>query len=402
MLVNLLSRNKNNYTVRFFDSVENVSSSIFEELQCTTNLYCNPLYLEAIEKHNTQIHFVYMVLFESMHKPIGLCSIQVFDFQTKHLTNSMHPVRTWLEYIGQKWNVLNTKKPVTIATCGNSFVSGEHGIYLHPEYDKKILLKHIADGLQHYSSEKKKLHKGIDAFVFKDFVKESLKVSNSLLDIGYTSFQAEPNMVLQLPDSWHSFDQYLDAMKTKFRVKAKRALQKSSSLSILDFSAEKIEQFLPEMTMMYQNISKNATFNLVNFNLETYVSLKENLGDRYFIRGYFLEAKLVGFASGMVNGKTLDAHFVGINYSLNKEYSIYQRMLYDYVSIGILKKVERINFGRTASEIKSSVGAIPEKMTIYVRHRKSIPNKIVSLLVQNIKPTNFSQKSPFKTNALKK
>ncbi|PQJ21722.1 GNAT family N-acetyltransferase [Tenacibaculum sp. SG-28] len=400
--MNLLSRNKNTFTVRFFDSVEDISPSIFEDLQCTANLYFNPLYLKAIEKHNTKIHFAYLVLFDSLHKPIGLCSIQVFDFQTKHLTNSIHSVRSWLEYIGQKWNVLNSKKAVTIATCGNSFVSGEHGIYLHPEYDKKTLLKQVADGLVHYSLEKKKLHKTIDAFVVKDFVKESIKASNSLLNMGYTSFQAEPNMVLQLPDSWQNFDQYLDAMKTKFRVKAKRALQKSSALSVIDFSMEKIEQFLPEMTTMYQNISKNATFNLVNFNLETYVSLKENLGDRYFLNGYFLEGKLVGFASGLVNGKTLDAHFVGINYSLNKEYSIYQRMLYDYVSIGISKKVKSINFGRTASEIKSSVGAIPEKMTIYLRHRKSIPNKIVSLLVKNIKPTDFSQKSPFKTNALKK
>ncbi len=395
--MNLLSRNKNNYSVRFFDSIKEVPPSIFEDLQCSTNLYFNPLYLEAIEKHNTQIHFLYMALFDSMQKPIGLCIIQIFNFYTNHLKNNLHPVRTWLDYIGQKLNILNAKKPIQIATCGNSFVSGEHGIYLKPGHDKKILLKYVADRLLHYSLEKKKGEHSIDAFIIKDFVKESIKASNSLLDMGYTSFQAEPNMTLQLQNSWNSFDHYLSAMKTKFRVKAKRALQKSSSLTIIDISVENIEQYLPEMTKFYRNISKNANFNLVNFNLETYIALKKNLGEKYFVKGYLLEKKLVGFASGIINKKNLDAHFVGINYTLNKEYSIYQRMLYEYVSIGISKKVKKINFGRTASEIKSSVGAIPEEMTIYIRHKKSIPNKIVSLLVHKIKPTDFNQKSPFKS-----
>ena len=92
----------------------------------------------------------------------------------------------------------------------------------------------------------------------------------------------------------------------------------------------------------------------------------------------------------------MDAHFVGINYELNKEHAIYQRMLYDYIEIGIEKKLNRINFGRTASEIKSSVGAVPQDLTMYIRHKKSITNKILKLFLQRIQPTPFQQKFPFK------
>jgi hypothetical protein len=92
----------------------------------------------------------------------------------------------------------------------------------------------------------------------------------------------------------------------------------------------------------------------------------------------------------------LDAHFVGIDYLLNKEYAIYQRMLYDYIKIAIKKRIKVLNFGRTASEIKSSIGAVPQDLTMYIRHKKSIKNRILRLFLQKIEPTPFHQKFPFK------
>jgi hypothetical protein len=59
-------------------------------------------------------------------------------------------------------------------------------------------------------------------------------------------------------------------------------------------------------------------------------------------------------------------------------------------------KLKTINFGRTASEIKSSVGAVPEDLTIYIRHKKTITNKILQLFLHRIEPTPFKQKQPFK------
>ena len=99
-----------------------------------------------------------------------------------------------------------------------------------------------------------------------------------------------------------------------------------------------------------------------------------------------------------MNKNSLDAHFVGIDYTNNKEYAIYQRMLYDYIALGIKKKVNTINFGRTASEIKSSVGAVPQDLTVYLRHKKTITNQILSLFLKRIQPSVFKQKYPFKNN----
>ena len=72
-------------------------------------------------------------------------------------------------------------------------------------------------------------------------------------------------------------------------------------------------------------------------------------------------------------------------------------MLYDYIEIAINENLKILNFGRTASEIKSSVGAVPQDLTMYLRHKKSITNKILKLFLQRVQPTPFQQKMPFKT-----
>ncbi|MGK0414665.1 MAG: putative N-acyltransferase, partial [Polaribacter sp.] len=285
-------------------------------------------------------------------------------------------------------------KPLKILICGNTFVSGEHGIFINLNEDKKIIIKELAKEILHLTNSNKKLK--IDAFLLKDFLNESLFITDELKDYSYHPLSVEPNMILHLDKNWLNFDDYLQALKTKFRVKAKKALQLSKSLRVENITSENMEINLPKMKELYQKVTANASFNLADFNLKTYKDFKAKLGDNYMLKTYWLENEIVGFMSGIINKNSLDAHFVGIDYQRNRTYAIYQRMLYDYIEIAIQKKVNVINFGRTASEIKSSVGAEPQDLTMYVRHKKSITNRILKLFLQRVQPTPFQQKFPFK------
>jgi hypothetical protein len=153
---------------------------------------------------------------------------------------------------------------------------------------------------------------------------------------------------------------------------------------------------LPEITTLYKTVTSKASFNLGSFDLRMYIDFKKHFKDKYFLKTFWLEKKMVGFMSGIINQGTIDAHFVGIDYQFNRSHAVYQRMLYDYIDLGIKNKVSVLNFGRTASEIKSSIGAIPEDLTIYIRHKKSVTNKILKLFLSRIQPSEFNQKFPFK------
>ena len=384
----------NTNTALFFSSTDQISPIIWQGLQCAKNIYFNPDFLKSIEKNHSEIVFSYIVLIDKNSNPIAFAAIQIVNFHIDDIKNDLELLIRKLKNIGRKLHVLPKKKPLKILISGNTFVSGEHGIFIKKNQDKKIIIKELAKAILHFVNSNKKLK--IDAFLLKDFRNKSLFISNELRDYNYHPFSVEQNMMLKLDENWHVFDDYLGSMKTKFRVKARKAFLRSTDIKIENVTLENIDIQLPKMTALYKKVVDNADFNLGNFNLNSFKDLKENLGSNYILKTYWLQDNVVGFISGVINQKSLDAHFVGIDYLLNKEYAIYQRMLYDYIEIGIEKKLNSINFGRTASEIKSSVGAVPQDLTMYIRHKKSITNKILKLFLQRIQPTPFQQKFPFK------
>lgn len=394
--MSFLSPNKQLSNVQYFNTVSEISTDIWQQLGCTDNLYFHPKYLKSLQENNRNIRFAYMVLFDKKNTAIAFATIKIVDFYLDSVQNDMKSVVDCIKYLGRKLHLLSPEEAFKILTCGNTFVSGEHGIFIKNNQNKNKILKKIAKSAVNFSSLNPQ--NNVDFFMLKDFENESLFITDDLHERGYNSFNVEPNMVLYLNENWNDLNDYLAALKTKFRVKARKAFKLSAALKTEDITADRLKDLLPEMTALYKTVSNKSSFNLGDFNLQTYESLKDNIGDNYFLKAYWLEDKLVGFLSGILNKNSLDAHFVGIDYTYNKEYAIYQRMLYDYITLGIKKKVNTINFGRTASEIKSSVGAVPKDLTVYLRHKKTITNQILSLFLKRIQPSEFKQKHPFKNN----
>lgn len=388
------------HNASYYTSVEDIPEKIWKHLGCTENIYFSPQYLSAIANNHSDIDFWYVVLFDDNQNPIAFSTIQIVNFYLDSVQNELQGFVEKIKKIGRRLHLLSAQKPFKILTCGNTFVSGEHGIYIKGNQDKQKVIQELAKSVVHFANSEKKLTYKISAFMLKDFVKESLFISDELLEYNYHSFNVEPNMLLKIDEDWVDFNGYLAAMKTKFRVKAKKAMELSFPLEEIIITEKNIEQYLPEMERLYKNVSSKAGFNLGSFNLSTYKTLKENLGTKYVIKGYILNTSLVGFLSAIVHKNNLDAHFVGIDYKYNREYAVYQRMLYDYIKIAMKEKCTQINFGRTASEIKSSVGAEPQDLTIYLRHKNSLPNKILRFFITRIQPTKFHQKHPFKMKTL--
>jgi len=389
-----LNFSSNSNTALFFSSIDEISNEIWTQLECENNLYFHRDFLKSIEINHSEINFYYIILVDNSNKPIALASIQIVDFYLDTVKTNFEDFIRKIKNLLRKLYILPNKKALKLLISGNTFVSGEHGIFITHSQDKKQVIKNLAKAILHFVNSNNSIN--IDAFLLKDFVNESLFITDELKNYNYHPFSVEPNMILEINEDWNSFEDYLNAIKTKFRVKAKKALQLSKEIIIKEVNDHNIENKLPQMTALYKKVVNNADFNLSHFNLESYKTLKSAFGEKYILKTYELDGKIIGFMSGMINQNSLDAHFVGLDYSLNRQYAIYQRMLYDYIQIAIAKKLKTLNFGRTASEIKSSVGAKPQDLTMYLRHKKGITNKIVKLFLQYIQPSPFRQHFPFK------
>ena len=64
---------------------------------------------------------------------------------------------------------------------------------------------------------------------------------------------------------------------------------------------------------------------------------------------------------------------------------------------GIEHSFEKNYFGRTALEIKSSIGATPVQMSGFIYHTNAIVNKWIPKLFKRLEPeTVWQQRHPFK------
>ena len=93
----------------------------------------------------------------------------------------------------------------------------------------------------------------------------------------------------------------------------------------------------------------------------------------------------------------LDAHFLGYDPECNRNCQLYLNMLYDLVDDAIALKAHNLILSRTAMEIKSSIGAEPHDMYLYLKAINPIFNRGVSKALDYFKPkADWKPRSPFK------
>lgn len=376
-----------NLKARFFNSIDAISPQYWESIGCCGNTYYTPEFLKAFEDANSDIEFNYIVIFRD-DIAVAFANTQVVTISIETITKNIKISDKFKQNI----NRLFCNNSIRVMFCGNVFLSGEYGTFLKDGEDKIETFNAIIKAVKTLY----KATKNLNAIFVKDFKEASLFVTDQLEKFDYTAMQVEPNMIITLNQEWQSFDDYKTALKSKYRVKANKADSKSEKLVAKLFTANDIEKYKDQLQDLYENTIANANFNAQILNLNTYTNLKATYNESFIIKGYFLDNRLVGFLSAMVNQENLDAHFIGLDYSINKEYAIYPRILNDYVRLGIEYKSTRINLGRTASEIKSTLGAKPEQLTCYIRHKRPFQNQLIKPFIKNVQIKSFKEHKPFK------
>ncbi len=379
----------NQYSATVFDTIDSISSDDFASLNDTSNIYFSQGFLKAFEVSNPNISFKYIVIYDNS-KVVGLANIQIISLEIDVILKNIKISKS----VKKVFRFFMCNYPLKIMFCGNVFLSGEHGIILNQDIDKKEAFLIISKTIKELAFLKK--NRPLHAIFIKDFYQESLHITDHLLDYNYMKMPVEPNMIFKLNRNWKTFEDYTDALKSKYRVKVNKADKTSSHLTAKLFNANDFKVYKDELQQLYENTIANANFNAQVLNLNTYIKLRALYKDDFIVKAYFLEDKLIGFLSALVNNNHLDAHFIGLDYELNKTHAIYPRILNDYVRLGIENKVSQINFGRTASEIKSTIGATPENLVCYTRHRRNFINKLLKPFISQVQIKDFKQHEPFK------
>jgi hypothetical protein len=376
------------FSTTLYPSVDLIDPFVFQAINTENNVYFSKPFLKAFEAANPQIEFKYISIADANKKTAALALVQIISLNVEGMLKNIKAA----PFIRKCLGLLFCNEYIKIMFCGNVFLSGEHGICTAANGSKKAVYFQIAKALDAVAVNTKPLH----AIFIKDFKSASLVNTRPFLNFGYSEIKVEPNMIIDLKPEWKTFEDYKNILKSKYRVKSNKADSKSSALEARLFSKNDFETYKHELQALYQNTIDKASFNAQVLNLNTYGYLRAYLKEDFILKGYFLDNKLVGFLTALVKDQKLDAHFIGLDYTLNKAHAIYPRILNDYIRIGIEKKVSSINLGRTASEIKTTIGAQPLELSCYIKHKNPVLNSLVKPFFRRIKIKEFKQHFPFK------
>ncbi|NNT71966.1 GNAT family N-acetyltransferase [Flavobacterium sp. IMCC34852] len=282
---------------------------------------------------------------------------------------------------------------------GNNMITGQNGYEFTKAIDYKNigdLLLECADALTKYFKDQKvKIH----IVSFKDFYRHCADELKKHQFSNIYEFNTQPNMIFELQKQWQTNDDYIAAFSKKYRDQYKRSQKKAEGISIKELSLEQIIEQEERIYELYHHVAKNAPFNTFFLSKNHFSTFKKQCGDRFKLIGYFLNEKLVGFHTLLLNGNVLETYFLGYDNQVQKEKMLYLNMLYNMTKFGIENQFEKIIFGRTALEIKSSIGAGPIMMSGFIYHTNKWVNKFMPKIFPKLEPTLvWQQRHPFKEN----
>lgn len=391
----------NNFSLKsigFSVSFYNTISEISEEwnLHSGENLFLKSSFLSALEEappSGTQYRYAIVkkdnqvvgVVYYQLKKINLYLSLKLDTYITSGFKNNLwHSIKSFLAKGVNKYVLVN----------GNMTLTGNNGFQFDSELDIDDLFSLVDEVSDELVTALKNEKLKVSAVLLKDYTVDE-KPTN--LDWDFSEFQVQPNMVLDISDAWATFDDYLMSMKSKYRVRVRRARKKAETLEKRQLSLEEIKEYTDDISGLYQNVANQAGFNLFILPKNYFYSLQRHLGDRMKLIAYFQNGKMVGYYTNILSHGDLDAHFLGYDPVCNKECQLYLNMLYDLVEDAIASKANKLILSRTAMEIKSSIGAEAHEMYLYMQVINPIFNKGVSRALDYFKPdANWTPRSPFK------
>lgn len=361
------------------------------------DIFLQQPYLKGLEQStpsNITLFFIGIFKEEEM---VGVALIQLVNLQAKEIfrTRASSKIPSILRAMAFK--LLNGN----VLVVGNLMHTGPHGFHFNSDKITQAAFLNIIFKALDAVKIQIKSEDGvrINALLFKDFFdREILPQSQMIFRQGtFHNIEVQPSMILQIPEKWKTLNDYQNDLLKKYKARLRNTRQKLGKISLQEMTPDELLENSELLHHLYKNVSDKASFNTFLLSVNHFYILKQELQENFKVFAYYSEGHIIGFYTLILNGSFLETYFLGYERELQEKFRLYHNMLFEMISFGIDHKFSEIRFGRTALEIKSSVGASPKTMSMYIKHCNPVINKLVKLLMKiTHPPQNWKERHPFK------
>ncbi|MBT8494536.1 MAG: GNAT family N-acetyltransferase, partial [Deltaproteobacteria bacterium] len=206
-------------------------------------------------------------------------------------------------------------------------------------------------------------------------------------------------MTLELDPRWTTLRDYSNALRKSYRRELRIARDRLRGIERRELDSPGLSANERVLNELRDQVLDNAVAVPARKDARCLALLKERLGSRCSIVGYFRGSELVAFNTRFRDGLDYESHYFGMDYQANRQHSLYRNMLYDDIEHAITARLKRVHFGRCSHESKSAVGAQPLALSSYVRHPSFVLTKLVVSSARRLAATDWKRRHPFKRSA---
>jgi hypothetical protein len=348
------------------------------------------------QEHAKELDFCYVIVSKNA-QTVGILCFQMVNFKGAYIKNFFRNevergffqdlfLKAFYKVVDRfNWNLL---------TAGNIFFTGANGIYFHSTVaaENRIALMHQA-----FEKAEKRSPKKVTAYMVNNIYDGEQPIIHQYLQTyQYAKYPVDPDMFMNFNPNWTKFEDYCDSLSSKYRVRMRKVLNQSNEVQKHILTTQEIEQNQNLIYQLYLNTAQKVELNLGYLMPDYFVKMAAIWGNAFKIIGYYLEGKLIGFMSMLVDDNIMDVNYMGLDYDFNFKYNVYNRMLLDLVALGIELQVKSMHLGRTATEMKSTIGAGAKSMHIYLRATNRLFNKGMNFFQPYFGSPQYTLRSPFK------
>jgi hypothetical protein len=371
-----------NITITTSHQIANFRQSWDDLLPATHHLRSR--HLKAFENaaiENISNNYVQVFL---QNELIGLLYLQQFCFEHKHLNFNSKPT------VSSRLIQCILPKQIPVLVCGHLFRINFEGYY----FKDAAHLPHLFEAIELFCKQTNSRHRGI---IVKDCTGEFRQKDCRLFDYRY--FNGDVTMEISKKLEWLNFDSYIQSLKKDYRQRAKKILKHFDGIETKELDADEILNQSAAIEKLYWNVVNKQTVKLGTINTAYFYELKKDLQQNFELHGMYMNGVMIGFHTFIFYEQTMETHFIGLDYEVNKTHNLYFNILFISIRKMIDGKFDLLELGRTGREAKANAGAVSRQVFNYIKVNNWLVKLTINFFLKRfnkIANYNLAERSVFK------
>jgi predicted N-acyltransferase len=372
------------------DGIDLLVAADWDRVAARASFFMSRAYLRALESHPaTGMSSRYALIYRE-REPVAAVALQILEVDGSRLMKVEKPKGK-----GKKRVAMAKTVRERLLVCGNILSWGFHGLAFADGVGDATLYAGVAEAIYRVRRAERLAGK-VDFALVKDVTAAQLAAATTLKRFSYAAHATEPNMVLELQPAWRTFEDYLASLTSKYRNTTRKIVRGVEEAGLTVEVVRDLAPWADRVNALYMRVHGKATVRLATAHPGYLPAVAAAAGDGFKLTAIRRGEELVGFVTSIKDGDTAVGYFIGFDYELNETVPLYFRLLLATIEDAIAWRCARLSLGRTALEPKAKLGAKPEAMTVFVRHRVPVMNAVVKRFLKGLSHAEAPERSPFK------